>query len=827
MTSTARLGLLGLSALLLVFPLALGKPGAPTHLKADEGAYFGMALSLAHDGDLAFTGEDVDRFFVEFPFRPVNNLILMSADGWRTVSYAKPFVYSLFAAPFARLGGARGMLFFNSLLLVAMVWMGAAYLRRHNEAGIAALYASGFFVLSVGFAYVYWLQPEVFSMAAVCACLFLGLPRDGEEEGLPRPRREVLLAALSGAALALAVYNKPMLAAVGIAPLWCCWRERRWRQLAAWLGGAAGCLALLGGVSWGLTGTPTPYLAAQRGGFTLCGPGQMPVFPSPTTASAPATTTPAASPGAPPAPTTPAASSGATTPTDGVATSGAAPAVAATAVPAAASAPAPAPATPAAVATATGLASPGTTPAPATGAAAAIAESPTGNSYRWLFRLPDTSPSEFALNVVYFLFGRHAGLLPYMPFAAVSVLLFLLHGRRSRPRWLLLASTAAVALFFLLQISWNWQGGGGFVGNRYFVNVYPAFLFLVTRIRPRALLPAGYALAGLFLTPIVLAPFGLPGPEPTLQMHVRGAPFRWLPLELTLRNVPGYHRVPLGDFRMIGRRELFLPLGEPMWLFGAAPVELYLVADRPLPPLAFEVRSPAPHNRVTVELGGERHELDLGAGEGQRVDFAPRHASARWTIKTGTLYAYRMRIETSAGVPRTWQRELPPDSCAGWPWQPKEPDTFFVGAELLYLGSPAGLEAKIFGVQWRDVAAPSAVRAGELFVVPATVVNASASEWGRTGGARVRLAYHWLDTSGATVHREGERTELPAPVPAGGEARVELRVRAPEQPGDYLLELDPVFETVAWFSERDGGKPLRVPIRVLPATAAATTAEPR
>src|SRR5688572_10450360 len=144
-----------------------------------------MALSLAHDGDLAFTGDDVDRFFVEFPFRPVNNLILMSADGWRTVSYAKPFVYSLFAAPFARLGGARGMLFFNSLLLVAMVWMGASYLRRHNEAGIAALYASGYFVLSVGFAYVYWLQPEVFSMAAVCACLFLGLPRDGEEEGLP------------------------------------------------------------------------------------------------------------------------------------------------------------------------------------------------------------------------------------------------------------------------------------------------------------------------------------------------------------------------------------------------------------------------------------------------------------------------------------------------------------------------------------------------------------------------------------------------------------------------------------------------------------------
>src|SRR4029078_12770758 len=100
------------------------------------------------------------------------------------------------------------------------------------------------------------------------------------------------------------------------------------------------------------------------------------------------------------------------------------------------------------------------------------------------------------------------------------------HARGAPPRWLLLAAPAAIALFFLLLISWNWQGGGGFVGNRYFVNVYPGFLFLVTRVRPRALVPVGYGFAALFLSPLVLAPFGIPGPEPTLQMHVRGAAFR-------------------------------------------------------------------------------------------------------------------------------------------------------------------------------------------------------------------------------------------------------------------------------------------------------------
>ena len=108
---------------------------------------------------------------------------------------------------------------------------------------------------------------------------------------------------------------------------------------------------------------------------------------------------------------------------------------------------------------------------------------------------------------------------------------------------MLLAAVTAVALYFLTFIAWNWQGGGGFVGNRYFVTAIPAFLFLVTEIRPPRLLLAGYVVAGLFLAPLLFTPFGATVPEPTLQAHVRGLPFRFLPLELSLRNVPGYERI--------------------------------------------------------------------------------------------------------------------------------------------------------------------------------------------------------------------------------------------------------------------------------------------
>jgi hypothetical protein len=56
-------------------------------------------------------------------------------------------------------------------------------------------------------------------------------------------------------------------------------------------------------------------------------------------------------------------------------------------------------------------------------------------------------------------------------------------------------------------------------------------------------------------------------------------------------------------------------------------------------------------------------------------------------------------------------------------------------------------------------------------------------------------------------------------VPPGGRVSVQQKVLAPTAPGPYILELDPVFETVAWFGRKNGGKTLRIPIEVLPREA--------
>ena len=273
------------AAFLMLFPLTLVKPGWPSGLKADEPAYFMMALSLAHDFDLRVELHDLRRLFDEFSHHKTRNVILMTDDGWNTVYFGKPYLYSLFAAPMAGFFGANGLVSFNMALLVFMVWLGAKYLARHNSEGVALLFSTGFFALSAGFAYAFWIHPELFNMAAITACLYLGLCERREEKRFLLRRwtswtgRPLVRQLASGAALSLAVYNKPMLAAMGLPVFFLLATKKRFRELGAWLAGAALCLGLAAGVAVAFTGHPSAYLGVARAGVDLCSPHEMPIQP--------------------------------------------------------------------------------------------------------------------------------------------------------------------------------------------------------------------------------------------------------------------------------------------------------------------------------------------------------------------------------------------------------------------------------------------------------------------------------------------------------------------------------------------------------------------
>ena len=737
MARAVRLSLVCVGLALVLFPLTLRRPGLPMTFKADEPAYYLMALSLARDFDLRCEAEDIRRLAEEFPFHPLDNLILMTSDGWQTAHFGKPYPYSLLAAPLAAVFGGNGLIALNMLLFLGMIALGWRYLEQFNPSGIALLFSSGFFFLSSAFSYVFWMHTEVLCMAAVTASLYLALrPALPSEPGAGGRWHRTLRTlwspatrpAFSAAALMLAAYHKPVLAALALPALWVFWRHGRRRAFASWLVGAALAAALLCGLSVALTGQPSAYLGAERGAQLVWDFDRVPFEPRV----------------APPADEAPGREA---------------------------------------------------------------------NAWWWIFRVPEIDP-QMGSNLLHFLVGRHTGLFVYMPFSLVALLLYLGHARRSVERGLVLAALAGIALFFLLWIPFNWHGGAGFVGNRYFVNAYPALLFLVTSVTPAWLIGLGFGLGGLFVAPLVFTPFGAPVPEPTLQAHVRNAPYRFLPFELSLwRQIPGYTGVVVNGSWFLGRRDVFQPraTGE-LWMAGGGPVEVWVFSESPLVRPVFQLRSPRRENRVTVRLGDAARELRFEPGDGdtQRFTLAPSVPAVRRDAEGGRSFLYRLTV-------RAERMRLPQfEPGADLPETP-----FPLGAELLYFGPEEEFERDLYRARLAVPELPAEWEVGQRVTISGQVANESDGVWPARPPGQVALAYRWLRTDG-TLAVEGGRLRLPGDLAPGEALEFALEVTAPGEAGDYVLQVEPVRERIAWFSQVEPGSTFRSAVRVVPAATSAT-----
>ncbi|HXG88057.1 MAG TPA: radical SAM protein [Vicinamibacterales bacterium] len=67
------------------------------------------------------------------------------------------------------------------------------------------------------------------------------------------------------------------------------------------------------------------------------------------------------------------------------------------------------------------------------------------------------------------------------------------------------------------------------------------------------------------------------------------------------------------------------------------------------------------------------------------------------------------------------------------------------------------------------------------------------------GRRLVRLGAQLLDESGAMINRDHARAWLPADIPPGGSADIEIEVPTPGKPGRYALKFDLVSEGIDWF----------------------------
>ena len=257
-----------------------------------------MALSLAHDWNLSYERQDLERFaglyhqgpdgiFLKrgktlrisvrspFPFVHLNKATEPRAD---RLFYGKAFVYPLFAAPFVWFFGLNGMLIFHVLLLAVVGVCAYLFLSAQSPPVAAALFSSAFLGAAVLPVYGVFLMPEIFNVALVFVAYFLWLykeVRPGSDDALSERWTDVAAAVLLG----LATYSKPVPNVfLVLPPVLFIWWRRDWLH-GLKVGAAA---AIVAAVFFGLTAAISGefnYQGGDRKSITATPDPAQPDFP--------------------------------------------------------------------------------------------------------------------------------------------------------------------------------------------------------------------------------------------------------------------------------------------------------------------------------------------------------------------------------------------------------------------------------------------------------------------------------------------------------------------------------------------------------------------
>ena len=284
-------------------------------------------------------------------------------------------------------------------------------------------------------------------------------------------------------------------------------------------------------------------------------------------------------------------------------------------------------------------------------------------------RAPEELRRSFALNLGYFWIGRFGGALPYFPGVAAAALLFLLVGPRERHGSLALAALGVSWLGYVLLIPDNWYGGGGAIGNRYFLNLAPLGLLAPAAAKGR--LGRGRrrrrrraARADRRFARASLAPAGRSRdvgrlPRPAGRAHHAGGPVgvhgRLAQATSLRRSRCRRHRTATGtpppfflwflDDGTFGQEESFGEEG--FWLRGGESAEVVLQAPAPPSCVRLVVTSGPAGDIVTARLGSDRQRVVLSPLKTKEIVFpSPRAALGYY----GTSL-YMLRLGSRYGEP--------------------------------------------------------------------------------------------------------------------------------------------------------------------------------
>jgi ubiquinone/menaquinone biosynthesis C-methylase UbiE len=120
---------------------------------------------------------------------------------------------------------------------------------------------------------------------------------------------------------------------------------------------------------------------------------------------------------------------------------------------------------------------------------------------------------------------------------------------------------------------------------------------------------------------------------------------------------------------------------------------------------------------------------------------------------------------------------------------------------------------------------PDTLAAGSSGAVEVEVANLSGQDWLQSMSFPLNIGNHWRSEDGKVLIHDDARTRLPGKLAAGGQCVMRLAIKAPPQPGTYVVEIDLVQEGARWFHDA-GSTTISASLRVTPAPPAAGPPQP-
>ncbi|UCE39777.1 MAG: hypothetical protein JSV17_09805 [Candidatus Aminicenantes bacterium] len=276
-------------------------------------------------------------------------------------------------------------------------------------------------------------------------------------------------------------------------------------------------------------------------------------------------------------------------------------------------------------------------------------------------------PAKFIpYNLFYYFFGRYTGMVWYF-FPAFLFFILFLANRKKLCQWLILLAVFAEILIFVVLMPDNYAGGGGALGNRYFLPIYPFFLFLTPIKQKKKNLYLCWIMVAVFIAPILLSPFTHSHYPST---HVKKFPFKALPIEMTLVNNfptntnPWAFRQEVGTQPHIGwlhflddnfyrRMKESKVESRGFWTRGPFTAEMILKTYYPVKRLDVHLlNNPRMRNEITVQVRRQKKRIVLGTKQRGTLSFSPVKP-----FKIEALHLYRIKISASKGSTPYYESE--------------------------------------------------------------------------------------------------------------------------------------------------------------------------